>query len=46
VLIDAFRGKIKEWPEVSHGRIGAYIAQWTLAAMGDTSSERATRRAV
>jgi transposase len=45
-LIDAFREKIEEWIEVSHGRVRADVAQRKLEAMGYTGSERTTRRAV
>jgi transposase len=45
-LIDAFREKIEEWVEASHGRIRADVAQRKLEAMGYSGSERTTRRAV
>jgi transposase len=45
-LIDAFREKIEEWVEISHGRVRADVAQSKLEAMGYTGSDRTTRRAV
>ena len=45
-LIDAFRDKIEEWVEASHGHIRADVAQRKLEAMGYRGSERTTRRAV
>src|SRR5438309_9205158 len=45
-LIDAFREKVEEWVDSSHGRIRADVAQRKLEAMGYSGSERTTRRAV
>jgi transposase len=45
-LIDAFREKIEEWVEASHGRIRADVAHRKLEPMGYAGSERTTRRAV
>jgi hypothetical protein len=45
-VVDAFREKIEEWVETSHGRIRADVAQRKLEAMGYTGSERTTRRAI
>jgi transposase len=45
-LINAFREKIEEWVDASHGRVRADVAQRKLEAMGYTGSERTTRRAV
>jgi transposase len=45
-LVDAFREKIEQWVDASHGRVRADVAQRKLEAMGYTGSERTTRRAV
>lgn len=45
-LIDPFLGKVEEWVERAHGRIGADVVHDKLTAMGYAGSQRTTRRAV
>src|SRR5438132_2506842 len=45
-LVDAFREKIEEWVDASHGRVRADVAQRKREAMGYMGSERTTRRAI
>jgi len=44
--IDAYREKLEEWVEVSHGRVRADVVHGKLAALGYAGSGRSTRRAV
>lgn len=45
-LIEAYRPKLEEWVEQSHGRVRADVAHRKLQPLGYTGSERTTRRAV
>jgi transposase len=46
MAIDPFLAKVEEWVDRSHGSVRADVAHEKLVAMGFTSSERTTRRAV
>jgi hypothetical protein len=45
-IIDAYRAKIEEWVEKSHGKIRADVVHGKLVAMGFAGTDRTTRRAV
>jgi hypothetical protein len=45
-ILDAYREKVEEWVEASHGRVRADVAHGKLEALGYEGSERTTRRVV
>jgi hypothetical protein len=46
MLVDAYREKLEEWVDRSHGKVRADVAHDKLIALGYSGSERTTRRAV